>query len=425
MRWLTPLLLVALAGLGHALSSTGSRLLVVIEEAAEKAKYSRFWADLEDPSTTSFFFRPNPKVTHAEPDVRAAEGLCRAGLGPALTAKNLLQFINQQGNILLTLTSNSPTPSAISSLLLELNIQLPSDRDSTVLDHFNHDTLAASDRHDVLLVPQPSPARSDIRPFFSGDGTIAFPRAVAQILGSESPLTAPILRAQQTAYTYSPNEDSESADEPFAVGEQIALVSALQARNSARFTVFGSAEALEDTWANAKFKDATGRSGRTANQQFAEQVTAWTFQETGVLKVVRAEHYLSQGDRWVPLKTHNVDEIQLEFSMLSPFYRLNLVPMSQTSQSTLYRASFKLPDQHGIFRFEVNYKRPFLTNLDVKREVTVRHFAHDEWPRSWEISGGWVWIAGVWTTVVAWVAFVGLWLWSEPITRERSGKKLQ
>lgn len=47
MRWLTPLLLVALAGLGHALSSTGSRLLVVIEEAAEKAKYSTFWADLE------------------------------------------------------------------------------------------------------------------------------------------------------------------------------------------------------------------------------------------------------------------------------------------------------------------------------------------------------------------------------------------
>ena len=437
----------------------------------------------KDPSTTSFFFRPSPKVTHAESDTRAAEGLYRAGLGPALTAKNLLQFINQQGNILLTLTSNSPTPSAISSLLLELNIQLPSDRDSTVLDHFNHDTLAASDRHDVLLVPQPSPARSDVRPIFSGDGTIAFPRAVAQILGSESPLTAPILRAQQTAYTYSPNEDSESADEPFAVGEQIALVSALQARNSARFTVFGSAEALEDAWANAKFKDTTGRSGRTANQQFAEQVSAWTFQETGVLKVVRAEHYLSQGgqessssnesslqlsslnpsiyrikndvvssplfstkvsllanlgtqtfdielseyslDRWVPLKTHNADEIQLEFSMLSPFYRLNLAPTFQTSQSTLYRASFKLPDQHGIFRFEVNYKRPFLTNLDVKREVTVRHFAHDEWPRSWEISGGWVWIAGVWTTVVAWIAFVGLWLWSEPITRERSGKKLQ
>lgn len=435
----------------------------------------------KDPSTTSFFFRPSLKVIYANFYTRAAEGLHSVGFGPALTAKNLLQFINQQGNILLTLTSNSPTPSAISSLLLELDIQLPSDRESTVLDHFNHDTLAASDRHDVLLVPQQSPARSDVRPFFSGDGIIAFPRAVAQALGSESPLIAPILRAQQTAYSYSPKEDSESADEPFAVGEQIALVSALQARNSARFTVFGSAEALEDAWANAKFKDATGRSGLTANQQFAKQVSAWTFQETGVLKVVRAEHFLRQGgqdstsnesslqlsplnpsiyrikndvvssllstnvswlanlgvqtfdielseysqDRWVPLKTHNTDEIQLEFSMLSPFYRLNLVPTSQTSQSTLYRATFKLPDQHGIFRFEVNHKRPFMTNLDVKREVTVRHFAHDEWPRSWEISGGWVWIAGVWTTVIAWIAFICLWLWSEPIARERSGKKLQ
>ena len=258
-------------------------------------------------------------MTHTESDTRAAEGLYRAGLGPALTAKNLLQFINQQGNILLTLTSNSPTPSAISSLLLELNIQLPSDRDSTVLDHFSHDTLAASDRHDVLLVPQPSPARSDVRPLFSGDGTIAFPRAVAQILGSESPLTAPILRAQQTAYTYSPNEDSESADEPFAVGEQIALVSALQARNSARFTVFGSAEALEDTWANAKFKDATGRSGRTANQQFAEQVSAWTFQETGILKVVRAEHYLSQGGQ----ESSSSNESSLQPSSLNPsIYRI-------------------------------------------------------------------------------------------------------
>ena len=248
-----------------------------------------------------------------------------------MTAKNLLQFINQQGNILLTLTSNSPTPSAISSLLLELNIQLPSDRDSTVLDHFNHDTLAASDKHDVLLVPQPASAQSDVRPLFSGDGTIAFPRPVAQALGSESPLIAPLLRAQQTAYTYSPNEDSESADEPFAVGEQIALVSALQARNSARFTVFGSAEALEDAWANAKFRDATGGSGRTANQQFAEQVSAWTFQETGVLKVVRAEHYLSQSGQ--EPSSSNGSSLQLSF--LNPsIYRIKNDVVSSPSSPT-------------------------------------------------------------------------------------------
>ena len=113
--------------------------------------------------------------------------------------------------------------------------------------------------------------------------------------------------------------------------------------------------------------------------------------------------------------------------MLSPFHRLPLKPVSQTPNSTLFSTTFTIPDQHGIFSFRVNYKRPFLTNVDVKREVTVRHFAHDEYPRSWKISGGWVWIAGIWVTVAGWVAFVGIWLWSEPAyEKERGkGKKMQ
>ena len=111
--------------------------------------------------------------------------------------------------------------------------------------------------------------------------------------------------------------------------------------------------------------------------------------------------------------------------MLSPFHRLNLLPVAQTANTTIFSSTFTLPDQHGIFRFEVNYKRPHLTNVNVKREVTVRHFAHDEWPRSWQISGGWVWIAGIWTTVFAWVAFVGLWLWSAPTSEHDRIKKKQ
>jgi oligosaccharyltransferase complex subunit beta len=111
--------------------------------------------------------------------------------------------------------------------------------------------------------------------------------------------------------------------------------------------------------------------------------------------------------------------------MLSPFHRLALEPVSQTSNSTFFSTTFTLPDQHGIFAFKVNYKRPFLTNVDVKREVTVRHFAHDEWPRSWMISGGWVWIAGVWVTIAGWITFVAIWLWSEPAYQPGRGKKVQ
>lgn len=216
-----------------------------------------------------------------------------AGLGPSLTPNLLLQFINQRGNILLTLSADSPTPTAISSLLLELDIHLPPDRNSLVLDHFNHDTISSSDKHDVLLLPQPTNLRSDVRNFFGGDGTIAFPRAVAQELGNTSPLLAPILRAKSTAYSYNPKDEVDSVEDPFSTGEQTSLVSSMQARNSARFTVFGSAEALENKWFDAKVQAVGGKDSKTANEEFAKQVTAWTFQELGVLQVGNVQHHLS------------------------------------------------------------------------------------------------------------------------------------
>ena len=119
------------------------------------------------------------------------------------------------------------------------------------------------------------------------------------------------------------------------------------------------------------------------------------------------------------------DVVQLEFSMLSPFHRLNLRPLLTTNNSTIFGTPFRLPDQHGIFNFRVNYKRPFLTNVDEKRQVTVRHFAHDEWPRSWAISGAWTWVAGIWVTIIGWLAFLALWLYSEPTDKKTGVKKTQ
>lgn len=46
MRWLFSLLLLALLGAVQALSYTGGRLLVVLEEQSEREKYSVFLEDL-------------------------------------------------------------------------------------------------------------------------------------------------------------------------------------------------------------------------------------------------------------------------------------------------------------------------------------------------------------------------------------------
>lgn len=195
----------------------------------------------------------------------------------------------------MTLSGDSPVPSAVSSLLLELDVHLPPDRTSVTVDHFNYDTLSANEKHDVLLLAPPSASRKDVKVFFAARRLIAFPRAVAQELGASSPLLTQIVHAPDTAYSYNPKEEAETVEEPFAVGSQISLVSSMQARNSARFTILGSAEALENTWFDAKVKAQGRKEVQTSNREFAKHLSAWTFMETGVLKVGKVEHHLSTG----------------------------------------------------------------------------------------------------------------------------------
>ena len=160
-----------------------------------------------------------------------------------------------------------------------------------MVDHFNHDTTSAAEKHDVLLVPRPHALRPDVKNFFGGDGLLAVPRAVGQSLGNESPLLVPILSAPKTAYSYNPKDEGEAAEDLFATGGQLALITAMQARNSARFTVLGSVEMLEDKWFGAKVKGSDGKAKATVNKEFAKQLSAWTFKDTGVLKVGKIAHY--------------------------------------------------------------------------------------------------------------------------------------
>jgi oligosaccharyltransferase complex subunit beta len=129
-------------------------------------------------------------------------------------------------------------------------------------------------------------------------------------------------------------------------------------------------------------------------------------------------------NKWGPFEVPAGDDLQLEFSMLSPFQRLNLERKQTTGQACTYGVAFKLPDQHGIFNFMINYKRPFLTSIEEKNTVSVRHMAHDEWPRSYVISGAWPWLAGIGATVMGFLGFCALWMYSKP-TDAQVGKKTQ
>ena len=207
--------------------------------------------------------------------------------------------MNANGNVLVALSAGNPTPTSLVSLLAELDIQLPADRTGLVVDHFNYDASSAADTHDVLLLSPPGPLRPDVKDLFGAgaakDQVLAFPRGVGAALGATELLT-PILRAPRTAYSYNPKEQAEVVDDVFAAGEQLALVSAFQARNSARFTLVGSAEMLQDKWfdVEASKVGAGNKAAKTFNREFAKRVSGWTFNEIGVLRVNWIEHHLDE-----------------------------------------------------------------------------------------------------------------------------------
>lgn len=179
-------------------------------------------------------------------------------------------------------------------MLLELDITLPTERNALVVDHLNYDIKTAAEKHNVLVVPAPKTLKTGVKDYFSVGGYLAVPRAIGQLLGNASPLLSPILRAPSTAYSYNPKDEAESVEDPFAVGSQLSLVTSFQARNSARFTVLGSVEMLEDAWFDAKIKTRDGPETATANKAFAEKVSAWTFKELGVVKVGKIQHYVNE-----------------------------------------------------------------------------------------------------------------------------------
>ncbi|KAA8902588.1 Dolichyl-diphosphooligosaccharide--protein glycosyltransferase subunit WBP1 [Sphaerosporella brunnea] len=436
-----------------AKSLTGSRLLVALEDADIKESYSKFFGDLESRGYTVDIQSPkNDKLSLFQHGERAYDHVIifppkAKAYGPALTPQKLVEFTSKDGNILL-LTSPFGTPEQARELARELDIDLPP-RDFLAVDHFNYDTVSASEKHDVILVQRPPPSKSAQNYFSGKEGDVIAFRGTGHTLGNR-PLLFPVLPAARTAYTYDTKEDFAYAEEPWSAGTQMHYVTAVQLRNNARVVVSGSAEMFSNEFFDMEVQAPNGQATKTANQEFAKEITQWAFQESGVVKVIAVRHYLSNQtdapinpnvyrvkndityeielsewatDKWIPFTVPPNDSLQLEYTMLDPYYRLPLLPSTITEDSTVYSTSFKAPDQHGIFAFRVNYKRPFVTYVDEKYTVTLRHFAHDEYTRSWDISAAWVWIAGIAVTIAGWVVFCMLWLYSAPT--ETSVKKTQ
>ncbi|KAF3928301.1 hypothetical protein AA313_de0209175 [Arthrobotrys entomopaga] len=450
--------LVSLVSLSQSISLTGPRTLLVLEDDT-KDQFQTLISDLEARGfKTDIHSAKSESLNLFRHEERAYDNIIvfptkLKGLGPNLQSSSFLKHASNGGNILVLLPSSpeGTIPTSINELATQVDVFLPPKGFSAV-SHFDLADSTDSE-HSTLVLDLPK-FPSNIKNYFNtGENPSAklLFQGPGLAIGS-SPLVQPILTAPRFAYSYDTKEASANADDEnvFAAGKQLVLVAGVQTRHNARITFVGGA----DIFADKSFTKIAKTKEMSANRAFAKDVTAWTFKETGALRVDMIEHF---GEEFGPDRKngdiyrvkHDVsyaialseysydhfhrftapetDSVQLEFTMLDPYYRIPLRPTEDSSHknSTVYRTTFKTPDQHGQFTFIVNYKRPFLTNVHEKKAVTVRHFAHNEWTRSWGISGSWPWIAGIWVVVVGWFGFVALWLWSKPVVEGKTGKKKQ
>ncbi|EMG49752.1 WBP1 Dolichyl-diphosphooligosaccharide--protein glycosyltransferase subunit WBP1 [Candida maltosa Xu316] len=324
----------------------------------------------------------------------------------ALNQHNLLQFINEEGNVFVIGGSKGVLPDGIRGVLNEVGIY-PSPKNYQYIDHFNS-------KDGVVQLSQENVVKGN--KLVESLSTVAYEGNAALISNNE--YIFPIIRSSATGYTNKVGE-SVNAETTWTFGEQGYLAVGLQALNNARLVWIGSSSLLAEP---SLYKWGLQQQGKL-KLQFVQHIKAdepgnlnphlYRIKDQAIYSIGVSE--LVDG-KWVPFQVKNDDEqLQLAFKMLDPYQRLNLRPLgpvsSQEGNDTeldtyAYYIEFTVPDHHGMFTFELDYKRQGLSYLLDKRVVTVRHLANDEFKRSWDISNSWLYIASTILVIIAWYFFI-------------------
>lgn len=462
--------LLAVASAAMAASATGQRVLAVVDKEHTDS-YDAFVASLQQRGFQVSVQAPDEATddTLFEFGERVFDHLLF--LAPkmkqfprGLTPKTVVEFLREGGNML---AGVSPQLSeAWRDFAREFGLEF-GERGTMLVDHLGFDKSLDTGNHAAVLVGghrgqlDAGGLATEAARVFSDETRVmkqAFVyRGIAHWVGP-NPLAFPLLVPPTTSYQTDPPVISTSVDgswEASNVGKLEALHSqpdlltgadahtpdsaaslatAIQLRdNSARVVFVGSTELFGD----ALYNDAA----RPMQRAVVDDMTTWVFQERGVLRVTRSAHQrlranehdvrpdyeetdnstsmyrikdtvsyslevtMFDGQAWGPAPSDL--DLQLSAVMLDPYVTVPLVA-HQGHNATWYQAHLQLPDRHGVFTLRVNWKRHGWSYVIADDLVPVRPFNHDEYPRM--LSSSWPYMAGAFSTMIGFVAFVYLWL---------------
>jgi len=245
----------------------------------------------------------------------------------------------------------------------------------------------------------------------------------------------PILQGDEHTFATNPeyNKKDDSSASFKVVGSDITLVAGYQSRYNQRVVISGSIDICTDNFISIASRAEDGDYTESSNWILCKNMLDWNFQQKSVLKAEKLNHslvdksliesgsqksqeyklkdeiqvsidiYEKVDGKWVPFKA---DDVQFEFIMLNPYWRIYL----QNTKDARYEAKFRAPDQNGVYKLLIDYNRYGYSRIHVEETAPVRVFRHNEFPRY--IPSAFPFYTSVFTTMVGFVIFTVVFLYT-------------
>jgi len=423
----------------------GDRTLVLLDDMSLVQSHSVFMESLANRGHhLSFLKADSPDVSLKKFGEYSYDNIIlfapRTSEFSTITFDDLVEFIDDGGNLLFGADSEMSDSMRVFAETCGIEFDK---KGSEILDHFSFDrTMDESFLHTAVLSSGFITSSVVLDQFNLINAKAVLYKGVGHAVDEKNVLAVKILRGNPTTYSSDPNV--VIGEYPENAGADTLLISSVQARNNARITFSGSI----DFFSNKYFGANEG------NKIFCEDLSKWTFAESGVLRYRDIQHSKSDGvppdvilhekerpdlpislfpdpeiarnslvyrikdeivfkmvieqysgGKWVPFCAK---DMQVEFVMLDPYIRKT---MECADPSTgLHVAKFTSPDNYGIFKFRVMYRRPGYSTLHSETQVSIRPFKHNEYERF--LSSAYPYYAAAVSSLIAFFLFVVIFLFS-------------
>lgn len=431
------MVLLALAAVSAAMAFSGEykparqgkRTLVIHEESSAETIYKTFFDSLAARGHDLTLKPSSSKIDLVSYGEDKFDNIVlfapSADSFSGLKTDDFTSFTDRGGNILVA--GSSSASSDLRKLAHAYGVDFDASR-TKVIDHFSYDASSDEGQHTKVLTSSYFRGKHVVGPKLPNvnDRYVIYEGA-GLTMSPDNILALRILTASPTGY--SAYVDEAIKEYPQSAGADTVLVAGIQARSNARAVFVGSAWMFSDEAVKTKvlMPGSQDKAKRSVNGEFTNNVSAWAFQEIGVLKASNLRHSKTDGTPAEKQVAHNLkkdlplsmfpqpeiaqvsyayrvkddvvfavdvheatlegnsttwtpyeaSDMQLEFIMQDPYIRKNLV----TKGDGTFSVEFKVPDIYGVFHFRVQYRRPGYSVITLKDQVTVRPFRHNEFER--------------------------------------------